>query len=248
MPDRPDEPFDEGFEPFELEDTPTGETRRAAPRPKEAPAPRSGGGRGGPPTGVPCPSCGTHNPPFNRHCDSCGARLSQAPLPVAPQPMLRTTAGARALMVLAGVILTVALLALAVNVFKGGDGTPESTTTSTTTQPDARHREAPADPGRLHLGTGVLPLRGAHRRRPRQLLERRGRRGRDVDHLPLLPAGADRRSDLLQPRGHRAVHAQRPDQGDRDRHRRPAAVHDRRRWRTPTSRSGCRCAACARRA
>jgi hypothetical protein len=136
VPDRPDEPFEEGFEPFELEETPTGETRRAAPRPKEAPAPRSGGGRGGPPTGVPCPSCGTHNPPFNRHCDSCGARLSQAPLPVAPQPMLRTTAGARALMVLAGVILTVALLALAVNVFKGGDETAESTTTSTTTQPD----------------------------------------------------------------------------------------------------------------
>ena len=83
---------------------------------------------------MPCPSCGTLNPPFNRHCDSCGARLSQAPLPVAPQPMLRTTAGARALMVLAGVILTVALLALAVNVFRnGGDGTAESTTTSTTT-------------------------------------------------------------------------------------------------------------------
>jgi len=131
--DRPDEPFDETFEPFELEEKPTGETRRTAPRSVEPPAPRSGGGRGGPPTGIPCPSCGTLNPPFNRHCDSCGARLSQAPLPVAPQPMLRTTAGARALMVLAGVILTVALLALAVNVFRGGDGTAESTTTSSTT-------------------------------------------------------------------------------------------------------------------
>lgn len=135
MDDRPDEPLDETFEPFDLEGAPTGETRRVTPRPKEAPPARSGGGRGGPPTGVPCPSCGTHNPPFNRHCDSCGARLSQAPLPVAPQPMLRTTAGARALMVLAGVILTVALLALAVNVFRNGDGTAESTTTSTTTQP-----------------------------------------------------------------------------------------------------------------
>ncbi len=134
MDDRPDEPLDEPFEPFELEDTPTGETRRAVPRPKEAPAGRAGGGgKGGPPAGVPCPSCGTLNPPFNRHCDSCGARLSQAPLPVAPQPMLRTTAGARALMVLAGVILTVALLALAVNVFRNGDGTAVSTTTSTTT-------------------------------------------------------------------------------------------------------------------
>ncbi|MFH1331274.1 MAG: hypothetical protein ABIJ48_11555 [Actinomycetota bacterium] len=135
MDDRPDEPFEENFEPFELEGTPTGETRRVAPHPQEAPAARAGGGRGGPPTGVPCPSCGTHNPPFNRHCDSCGARLSQAPLPVAPQPMLRTTAGARALMVLAGVILTVALLALAVNVFRDGDGTVEPTTTSTTSQP-----------------------------------------------------------------------------------------------------------------
>lgn len=125
--------MDESFEPFELEDTPTGETRRTAPRPKDAPAARSGGGKGGPPTGVPCPSCGTFNPPFNRHCDSCGARLSQAPLPVAPQPMLRTTAGARALMVLAGVILTVALLALAVNVFRSGDGTVESTSSTTST-------------------------------------------------------------------------------------------------------------------
>lgn len=134
MDDRPDEPNDETFEPFELEDTPSGETRRTAPRPKEAPAARpGGGGKGGPPTGIPCPSCGTHNPPFNRHCDSCGARLSQAPLPVAPQPMLRTTAGARALMVLAGVILTVALLALAVNVFRHGDGTATSTTTTITT-------------------------------------------------------------------------------------------------------------------
>ena len=137
MNDRPDEPSDEEFEPFELEDdAATGETRRPSPRPAETPAARPGGGRGGPPTGVPCPSCGTYNPPFNRHCDSCGARLSQAPLPVAPQPMLRTTAGARALMVLAGVILTVALLALAVNVFRDGDGTAESTTTSTTTPPD----------------------------------------------------------------------------------------------------------------
>jgi len=137
--DRPDEPSDEEFEPFELEDdAAAGETRRPFPRPGETPAPRPGGGRGGPPTGVPCPSCGTYNPPFNRHCDSCGARLSQAPLPVAPQPMLRTTAGARALMVLAGVILTVALLALAVNVFRDGDGTAESTTTSTTTTIDLR--------------------------------------------------------------------------------------------------------------
>jgi len=55
-------------------------------------------------------------------------------LPVAPQPLLRTTAGARALMVLAGVILVVALLALAVNVFRGrGDTAAESSSTTTTT-------------------------------------------------------------------------------------------------------------------
>jgi hypothetical protein len=50
--------------------------------------------------------------------------------------MLRTTAGARALMVLAGVILTVALLALAVNVFRGGDEPEATSTTTTTSTPD----------------------------------------------------------------------------------------------------------------
>jgi len=134
--DRPDEPFDEPFEPFELDETPTGETRRAAARPPQGPATRPGGGRGGPPSGVPCPSCGTPNPPFNRHCDSCGARLSQAPLPVAPQPMLRTTAGARALMVFAGVLLFIALSWLAVTFFRKGDGTALSTTTTTTSRPE----------------------------------------------------------------------------------------------------------------
>jgi len=54
-------------------------------------------------------------------------------MPVAPQPMLRTTAGARALMVLAGVILSVAVLALIVNVFRGGTPEAAGTTTTTTT-------------------------------------------------------------------------------------------------------------------
>ncbi len=50
--------------------------------------------------------------------------------------MLRTTAGARALMVLAGVILTVAILALAVNVFRGdSDDVAATSSTTTTTQP-----------------------------------------------------------------------------------------------------------------
>jgi len=134
--DTPTDHSDETFEPFELGGEADGGGRRPAPRPRE-PVGGNGGGEGGPPGGVPCPSCGTPNPPFNRHCESCGARLSQAMLPVAPQPMLRTTAGARALMVLAGVILVVALLALAVNVFRGGDETAadSSSTTSTTQVP-----------------------------------------------------------------------------------------------------------------
>lgn len=129
--DTPNDHSDEGFEPFQLGNEPAEE---------EPPTPhrrRQAGGGDGPegPAGIPCPSCGTPNPPFNRHCESCGARLSQAMLPVAPQPMLRTTAGARALMVLAGVILVVALLALAVNVFRGGNGTAADTSsTSSTTQ------------------------------------------------------------------------------------------------------------------
>jgi len=127
--DTPKDHSDEIFEPFGLEGASGDEHARPVPRSRE---PGGGGGQGEPP-GIPCPSCGTPNPPFNRHCESCGARLSQAMLPVAPQPMLRTTAGARALMVLAGVILVVALLALAVNVFRGGGGTAATSSTTTTT-------------------------------------------------------------------------------------------------------------------
>lgn len=134
MDDKPDQPiehFDGLFEPFDLEGEPAaGEARQ--PR-----SVRTESVRGTPPAtpgpgAVPCPSCGTPNPRTNRHCESCGARLTQAPLPVAPQPMLRTTAGARALMVLAGVILTVVVLALLFNVF-GGEEEAASTTSSTTT-------------------------------------------------------------------------------------------------------------------
>ena len=116
--------FDDLFEPFALDEEPpeveetTAET--LAPMVNDAPM-------------VACPSCGTANPAHNRHCESCGARIAQGPLPVAPQPMLRTTAGARALMVLAGVILGVALIALLVNIFRGGDDTPSANTTATTT-------------------------------------------------------------------------------------------------------------------
>ncbi len=93
--------FDDLFEPFELDSPPPA---GAAP-PPETPEVHM----------VACPSCGTQNPENNRHCESCGARIAQGPLPVAPQPMLRTTPGARALGILAAVILIVAVLALIVN-------------------------------------------------------------------------------------------------------------------------------------
>jgi hypothetical protein len=128
-PKDPLDTFDDLFEPFDLEDGPqagqpdpggSGETSREEPTVP------------GPGYALPCPSCGTPNPPSNRHCEACGARIGQAAMPVAPQPMLRTTAGARALMVLAGVILSVAVLALVVNVFRGGDE-PEASSTTTST-------------------------------------------------------------------------------------------------------------------
>lgn len=128
---------DESFEPFALGEDAVGRDRPAGSRtPGPAASGRGsgkGGGTGGP-TGIPCPSCGAPNPPFNRHCESCGARLSQALLPVAPQPLLRTTAGARALMVLAGVLLFVGLAVVIVWAINRGDGTAATTSSTTTTQ------------------------------------------------------------------------------------------------------------------
>lgn len=109
---------DELFEPFELDETP--------PETDEPPLPPA-------PMLVACPSCGTRNPTHNRHCESCGARIAQAPLPVAPPPMLRTTPGARALGVLAAVILVVALLALIVNLFRDSGSDPVATSEPTGT-------------------------------------------------------------------------------------------------------------------
>ncbi len=101
--------FDDLFEPFQLDETPT-ESDLTAPAQYERPT-------------VACPSCGTRNAADNRHCESCGARIAQGPLPVAPPPMLRTTPGARALGVLAAVILVVALAALLFDFFRGSDST-----------------------------------------------------------------------------------------------------------------------------
>lgn len=132
------ETFDDLFEPFGLEEgtlTPAPDPRRPGrqPLPSSPPnVPRSGPqGPTGPP--IFCASCGNPNDPANRHCDKCGARLVRGQMPVAPQPMLRTTAGARALIVLATVILSVAVLALVFNVFSSGGDTVESTTTTTGT-------------------------------------------------------------------------------------------------------------------
>ena len=90
-----------------------------------------------------CPSCGAANPEHNRHCEECGARIGQGPLPVAPQPMIRTTAGARALAVILGVVAVVAVIAFAWNALFGGDDepAPDGTSTTTTTAPAASSQQ-----------------------------------------------------------------------------------------------------------
>ncbi len=127
------DPFDDLFEPFELEDgpPPPGAEPPAPPPPREESAERRQ--PSAPVEQTACPSCGAFNPAYNRHCEQCGARLTQEPLPVAPAPMVRATPGGRALSVLAAAVLVVALIALVVNVFRGGDDTAASTTTSSTT-------------------------------------------------------------------------------------------------------------------
>lgn len=137
LDDKPIDTFDDLFEPFDLEGRPGEEAGEE--RPQRRPLSHStrsrsasGAEESAPRSAVPCPSCGSPNPPLNRHCESCGARLVRGSMPVAPQPMLRTTAGARALMVLAAVILTVAVLALVVNVFRDGEDSSAATSSSTT--------------------------------------------------------------------------------------------------------------------
>lgn len=111
-----------GYEEFSLSDTPDGEEQPELPEPPIT----------APQQMITCPSCGALNPATNRHCEQCGARLSQGPLPVAPQPMIRATAGARALAVIVGTVLVVALLAFAFNSLFG-DKTPAAAPTSSTT-------------------------------------------------------------------------------------------------------------------
>ncbi len=115
------DPFDDLFEPFELDAPPPAGAEPPPPQPEAHM--------------VACPSCGTQNPAHNRHCESCGARIAQDPLPVAPQPMLRTTPGARALGILAAVILIVAVLALIVNFLTDSGGDEDATTGTDGTVP-----------------------------------------------------------------------------------------------------------------
>ena len=125
------DPLDEThFEEFTLSDSPPADDDEpSAPVPLETSTQQL----------VNCPSCGAANPAHNRHCEECGARITQGPLPVAPQPMIRTTAGARALAVILGVVAVVAVLAFAWNAIFGGDDepVPEETTTTPTTQGSA---------------------------------------------------------------------------------------------------------------
>ncbi len=146
--DRSDQ-FDDLFEPFELDDAPP-----PIPTRSEVPAAQPGAelpaNTGEVPTQhhvttqaegantVACPSCGALNPAFNHHCERCGSRLSQDPMPIAASPSFRSSPGARALGVLAAVVLVVALVALMINILRGGDDTalPDiSSSSTTTTQP-----------------------------------------------------------------------------------------------------------------
>lgn len=83
-----------------------------------------------------CPSCGSSNPASNRHCEECGARLMQGALPVAPRPAVQATAGVRAAMAIAGLLLGVVVIAVLFNIVAGDDeptGTTSAATTTTTT-------------------------------------------------------------------------------------------------------------------
>jgi RNA polymerase subunit RPABC4/transcription elongation factor Spt4 len=119
------------YEEFSLEDGPPSEKG-----PTDEPPRRTGRPE------VTCPTCGAVNPGNNRHCQECGARLSQGPLPTAPRPAVQATAGVRAALAISGLLLTVILVALFVNVFSGDGSAPEgSTTTTSTTTPEILESE-----------------------------------------------------------------------------------------------------------
>lgn len=108
------------FESFSLENTPPPEEA-----PPVAQIPRRT---------VQCPSCGGHNPVANRHCEECGALLARSNMPIAPRPVVQSTAGTRAAMALAMVLVGIFVLVLLFKSFTAEDEPPTtSTSTSTTT-------------------------------------------------------------------------------------------------------------------
>jgi hypothetical protein len=144
--------FEDLFEPFELEEYPTGAEPAGELAPLEPVAPVL---QEATPT-VRCPSCGALNPAHNRHCEECGARLSQSPLPVAPPPMIRSTPGGRALGILFGVVLIVALFALFLNIFRGdGDETAGSTTTIVTSTTAANVTQTELQPASVEASSSL---------------------------------------------------------------------------------------------
>ncbi|VAW05801.1 hypothetical protein MNBD_ACTINO02-694 [hydrothermal vent metagenome] len=132
--DTPNDPFEDLFEPFELDEGPPPGVEPPPPVARrevqhQSPATRQ------PPSTVSCPSCAASNPSTNRHCESCGARIQSSPLPVAPPPAARMTPGGRALGVLLGVLVVVFIGSRFIG---GGDPAAATTTTSSTsstTQP-----------------------------------------------------------------------------------------------------------------
>lgn len=135
--------MDDLFEPFELTDDGAPVGVAAPPTQEASPEIRP----------ISCTSCGSANHPDSRTCAECGARLAQGAMPIAPQPMVRSTAGTRALIVMASVIVIVALLALLWNVISG-DETPEeenvaaSSTSTSTTLAVAQTQPTVITPGR----------------------------------------------------------------------------------------------------
>ena len=68
------------------------------------------------PSLIRCPLCGTDNPPNNRHCEQCGARLQTGQLPVAPQPVIQTTAAMRTALIAGGLLVAVVVIAFVVKI------------------------------------------------------------------------------------------------------------------------------------
>ena len=127
------EQFDNLFEPFNLKGEPTPVEPQAFPTEETASREQNAAHGSETSRSVYCGSCGSPNDASNQHCERCGARLSRTVTPVAPQPMLKTTAGARALVVLSAIVLGVAMLALVINVFGGDDAVVADTSVSTVT-------------------------------------------------------------------------------------------------------------------